>query len=287
MEVRGRVMGVVQTAFAASQVLGLPFGLYLSNHWGWHAPFLMIGTVSTLAGGLILAYLRPINAHLTLKPDRSPLHHLLQTVTTPRYLQGFATTALLSTGGFMLMPFGSAFSVHNLGISMEMLPLVYLVTGACSIVFGPLLGKASDTFGKFPVFFFGSLLTMVMVLIYTRLGLTPMALVILVSVVMFVGVSSRMISASALISAVPKPVDRGAYMSISSSLQQISGGLASALAGIIVIQAPDGSLHRYELLGYVVAGTSCFTIAMMYFINRMVQGGQTAMPQAPAMASSE
>src|SRR5262245_61791248 len=38
-EVRGRVMGTVQTAFAASQVLGLPLGVFLSNHWGWHAPF--------------------------------------------------------------------------------------------------------------------------------------------------------------------------------------------------------------------------------------------------------
>src|SRR5579871_6792325 len=42
LNMRGRVMGVVQTSFAASQVLGLPLGLYLANHWGWHAPFLMI-----------------------------------------------------------------------------------------------------------------------------------------------------------------------------------------------------------------------------------------------------
>src|SRR6202453_1152095 len=32
-DLRGRVMGFVQTAFAASQVLGLPIGLYLANHW--------------------------------------------------------------------------------------------------------------------------------------------------------------------------------------------------------------------------------------------------------------
>ena len=29
----------------------------------------------------------------------------------------FATTMLLATGGFMLMPFGSAFTVNNLGIA--------------------------------------------------------------------------------------------------------------------------------------------------------------------------
>src|SRR4051812_19587519 len=33
---RGRAMGIMQTAFAASQVMGLPAALYLSNHWNWH-----------------------------------------------------------------------------------------------------------------------------------------------------------------------------------------------------------------------------------------------------------
>ncbi len=42
MEVRGRVMGFIQMAFAASQVLGLPIGLYLANKFAWHAPFWMI-----------------------------------------------------------------------------------------------------------------------------------------------------------------------------------------------------------------------------------------------------
>ena len=37
-------------------------------------------------------------------PDRSPLHHLLQTVTNRRYIQGFATTGLLTVGGFMGFP---------------------------------------------------------------------------------------------------------------------------------------------------------------------------------------
>src|SRR5215471_3100825 len=37
LHMRGRVMGFVQTAFGASQVLGIPAGLFLANHWNWHA----------------------------------------------------------------------------------------------------------------------------------------------------------------------------------------------------------------------------------------------------------
>lgn len=39
LEKRGRVMGFVQMGFGASQVLGIPIGLYIANHMGWEAPF--------------------------------------------------------------------------------------------------------------------------------------------------------------------------------------------------------------------------------------------------------
>ena len=50
MEVRGRVMGFVQMAFAASQVLGIPIGLILANKYGWHSPFWMIACFSIVVG---------------------------------------------------------------------------------------------------------------------------------------------------------------------------------------------------------------------------------------------
>ena len=68
----------------------------------------------------------------------------------------------------MLMPFMTVFMVHNIGLPIEKLPLVYVITGAFSIVAGPLIGRASDAFGKLEVFAFGCAMTIVMVLIYTH-----------------------------------------------------------------------------------------------------------------------
>ena len=273
-EMRGRVMGFVQTAFAASQILGIPAGLYISNLWGWHAPFLMIVTVGLLVGGIILFYLKPIRGHLKLKQDHNPFHHLRVTILTPRYAFAFAATALLSIGGFMLMPFGSAFTVHNLGIQIDRLPFIYLVTGLCAIFIGPTVGRLSDTYGKFRVFVFGTCVSIVMVLIYTNLGITPLPFVMLVNVVMFVGIFSRMIPSQALMSAIPSPEVRGSFMSISSSLQQISGGFASILAGFIVVEGKDGILENFNMLGYVMVLTASITLYMMYQIHRSV-------PEAP------
>jgi predicted MFS family arabinose efflux permease len=274
LEMRGRVMGFVQTAFAASQILGLPIGLFLANRWGWHSPFFMIVAVSSLVGVVIIAKLKPIDAHLKLHPDRNAFHHLLTTVSTPRYLFAFAATAFLSIGGFMLMPFGSTFTVNNLGISIDRLPMIYLITGCCSIFIGPLVGRASDRFGKYPTFVFGTCVSVIMVLIYTHLGVTPLAGVIVVNTLMFIGIFSRMIPSQALMSAVPEPASRGSFMSVSSSMQQIAGGIASVVAGLIVVQRADGQLEHFPVLGYVLIGTSCITIVMVYFINQRVMQSQ-------------
>jgi predicted MFS family arabinose efflux permease len=282
-QLRGRVMGLIQTAFAASSVLGVPIALFLSNRWGWNAPFLMLVGICTLIGGVILAYLRPVNEHLRHKPDRSPLHHLFQTVSNSFYLQGFATTGLLSIGGFMLMPFMSVFMVHNLGLPIGDLPLVYLVTGTFSLVSGPLIGRASDKLGTFKVFAFGCAMTIVMVVIYTHLGASPLWLLTMVLVLLQIGIFSRIISASALMSGMPRPADRGAYMSISGSLQQVSGGIAAVVAGLIVAQDPQGVLLHFDTLGYVLVCTTLVTLTLMYRIQGKIIQANTA-PLEPTSA---
>ncbi len=285
LEARGRVMGFVMTAFAGSQVLGIPLGLYISNAWGWHAPFLMIATVSAVVGVVIFTTLRPVDAHLHKRVDRRPLHHLITTVLKPRHQWGFAATMLLALGGYMLMPFASAFSVHNLGIPIEKLPMIYMATGFAALFAGPLMGRLSDTVGKYRVFAAGSLVAVGLVLYYTRLGVTPIWVVIAINVAMFSAISARMVSAQALASAIPAPQDRGAYMSISSSMQQLAGGLAASCAGLLITRSGDGPLGHYERLGYVVATAMAVTIVMMARIDAMVRGDARGTP-APAVEAA-
>lgn len=268
-EVRGRVMGVIQTSFALSQVLGLPISLFLSNRWNWHAPFLMIVIIGTLVGIVIFRVVQPVHVQVPKGTKASPVAHLVSTVSNKRYLQGFATTALLSTGGFMLMPFASLFSVNNLQISVDHLPLLYMVTGLCAMIAGPIVGKLSDSIGSFKMFFFGTTLTIVMILIYTHLGPTPLIEVMTINSLLFIGITSRIVPSQAMISTIPQAKDRGSYMSISSSVQQFSGGIASILAGVIVSIAPSGQVEHFPVLGYVVVGASLITLFMMHRIKRI------------------
>ena len=265
---RGRVMGLIQTAFAASQVLGIPLGLYLSNRWSWHMPFLAMAGLGVV-GGLVVSWrMQPVADHLKLPQEHSPWVHLLRTLGVPRHLLAFGTTALLTIGGFMLMPFSSAFAVSNLGISLHDLPTVYLITGLCTIFVGPMIGKAADAFGKFRVFVLGTVLSMIMVLIYTHLGPVSLWVLIVVNAVMFVGIFSRMIPFQAMVSSVPPSVQRGAFNAISASIQQLAGGVASVIAGHIVALAPDGKLLHFDVVGYVVVATSLVAFSLVWRLQR-------------------
>lgn len=272
LKVRGRVMGFVQMAFAASQVLGIPVGLLLANRFGWHSPFFMISGIALAVGVVIFIYMKPITDHLKIKSDRNPIQHLVKTISMRPYLIAFSATTLLATGGFMLMPFGSAFGVHNMGIDLKNeLPMFYGIAGVFSFVLGPLIGRFADKAGKYRTFVYGSIVAGIMVVIYTNLGMTPFGIAVALNVFLFVGISARMISSQALVTGVPDAQDRGAFMSINSSVQQISGGVASAIAGMIVVQSADGRILHYDTLGYVVDCTLVITVILMFFINAYVQ----------------
>lgn len=267
-QLRGRVMGLIQTSFAASQVLGLPAALYLSTHWDWHAPFLVLVGLGVL-GGIVLAWrMQPVADHLKLKQEKTALAHMVHTAAEARYSLAFITMALLPTGGYMLMPFGSAFSVNNLGLTLQQLPLIYLITGLFTIFVGPLVGRITDKVGVLPVFMGGSALTILMVLIYTHLGVTPFWWVVAINVTMFVGIFSRMIPFQVLVSTVPDAAQRGSFTALSASLQQLSGGVSSLIAGHIVGSTADGKLLHFEWIGYVVVGTTLLSVYLVFQMQR-------------------
>jgi len=271
LAMRGRVMGFVQTAFAAAQVIGLPAGIYFANTWSWHAPFYAIVAVAVPAAFVIATRLPRVDAHLTLRRDGSPWRHLANTLLDRRHTVAFAVTMILATGGFMLMPFGSAFIVNNVGLPVESLSTIYLVTGLFTVVTGPLVGMASDRIGKYRMFTLGTMLSIVMVAIWTHLGRASLGTVIAVNVVLFVGIFSRMVPSQALISAIPAPTHRGSFNAVGASLQQLAGGFASVAAGAIVAQQPGGPLQHFERVGYVVMATAVVSLVLMYFVDRAVR----------------
>ena len=269
---RGRVMGFIQMAYATSQILGIPLGLYFANHWGWHSSFIMIAVLGVLILMAVLTQMQPITKHLELQSDKSPFLHLWHTLSNKNYQIGFASIALLSVGGFMLQPFGSAYLVNNIHISQLQLPMVFFFTGLSVLFIMPIVGKLSDKVSKFWLFTAGSILSVIMIVIYTNLDPIPLWEVVVINMILFMGIMSRMIPATTLNTAIPEMKDRGAYMSITSSLQQIAGGIAAVCAGFIVHQKTKASpLENYDILGYVIAVITLCSVVLMWRVSQLVK----------------
>ncbi len=269
---RGRVMGFVQMAFAASQILGIPIGLLLATTWGWHATFIMVLVLAILIGIVIVWKLKPIADHLQFQQKKNAVQHLWHTVKKKDYRIGFMATAVISLGAFMLMPFTTAFMVNNVHMLQEQLPIIFLFTGISTIIVMPVIGKLSDRIDKFKLFVVGSVIAIIMILIYTNLTPVPIYTVIIINMILFMGIMSRMVPATTLNTALPEMYDRGAFMSINSSLQQMAGGVAAIFAGLIVYQPTQSSpLENFNLLGFIMVIIMCFSIYLVYRVSALIK----------------
>jgi len=79
--------------------------------------------------------MRPIDMHLSAAAGErhSPFGHLKKTLAPMQYRKPFIATGLRSVGGFLMMPFSSAFIVNNTAVSQAELPLVFMFTAIASI----------------------------------------------------------------------------------------------------------------------------------------------------------
>jgi len=204
------------------------------------------------------------------------LVHLVKTASQMRYVRAFVATALLSTGGFLMMPYSSAFLVRNVGVDEKVLPIVFVVAGFVGLFTGPLIGRFSDRIGKFRMFVAGSVLASLLVPIMTHLSITPLWEVLILNTAMYTAVFSRMIPSQALISGVPDAKDRGAFMSINSSVQQLGGGIASVIGGWIIGQDAAGLLVHYDILGWVTIGAFFVCAVLMYAVNSYIMSKTAA-----------
>ncbi len=253
-ERRGRAMGIVMGGFAAASILGVPLSLYLTNIFkhDWHIPFLMIGGVGLVFCPLIVRFIPSMRAHIRKKEDRlSSISVLKRVAQEPVQRSALIFSGLLIMGHFIIIPFINPFLEFNKGFSKNDTPMIYLVGGLASLVAAIYLGRVADKIGKLTVFSFSVFFSLFMVVIITNLPDVMFPVVLLFFAVWFVVATGRIVTAQAMITEVVKPEQRGSFMSINGSIQQLGSGLAAIAAGAIVRTEKTGKIVHYDWLGYL------------------------------------
>ena len=269
-ERRGKALGTVMAAFSVSTVAGVPLGLFLANHipsLGWRAPFFFIALISSLILYLGYRNIPKIAGHLDHVHEGSRLSQVLKILIAPQHVKAFVFMALIMITGFSVIPYIALYFTSNVGVSNSYISLIYLCGGVATLMSSRFIGHMSDKYGKVTVFRVLAIVSLVPLLVTTNLPVTPLWIVLINSTAFFILVSGRMIPAMAMVSQVVENKIRGTFMSLVGSVQMLSSGIASVLAGWIVTIGPDGMMQHYNLVGYGAAICGLLTFWLVGYIH--------------------
>ncbi|HMT00138.1 MAG TPA: MFS transporter [Saprospiraceae bacterium] len=249
-ERRGKAMGRVMAAFAVSSTLGVPFALYLANLISWHAPFILVAVLGLALLPFLHKDLPSMTGHLTQQDPPSSTQVIKQVFANVNQRRALLFSGLMFMGHFMIIPFINPFLEFNKGFDKQHTPLVYLFGGICAFFAANIIGALSDKYGKWRTYIICLLLSLPLVVLITHLPDMHIAWVVFIFCLWFTVATGRGVTASTLISNVVEPQFRGSFQSFNSFMQQMGTGLASLVAGWVVIKNNDGSLLHYPALGY-------------------------------------
>lgn len=272
-ERRAAAMGMIMAAFSAASVFGVPFGLYVANIFNWHAPFFFVVIVGVLLVPFLIKFLPKMDEHLREKNYRkiAPAQLIGDVFRNSSQIYALALTAFLMMGHFMIIPFINPFMEFNMGFSKTQTPIIYMVGGALTMITSPLIGRLADRVGKYNLLVFLTLAGVPMIALITNLPSIPFYFVLCITGLWFVISAGRFIPAQAMVSNVVPTERRGSFMSFNSAVQQIFVGLASVLAGLIVVKMPDNRLEHYEITGYLSIAIILFSIFIATMLNKKLK----------------
>ncbi|PHK98477.1 MFS transporter [Neolewinella marina] len=287
---RASAMGWVMTAFSAASVVGVPAGIWIAAEYSWHAPFYATAALAAIFVTVAFFFVPPMRGHLrreTVVADealdevsREPEAQLLQPrsvgskiaapfraiFSNPNQRAALLFTLTLMLGHFTIIPFIAPYMQINVGFADKQVSLIYLIGGGLTVVLLPLFGRLADRFGRMQVFTASSFLALFSIYALTNLDTNSIPVALLVTSSFFVVASGRNVPATTMVTSVVRPENRGGFMSIRQSVNEMALFFSSVVAGFIITEGPDGKLQHYELLGYF---TIVMSVVAVYTASRI------------------
>ena len=263
-------LGIVMTAFSMASAFGLPVGLYFAFNFGWNWPFLALGVVSILNAVAVYFTLPPVRDHLdNPEPGFDSFEFIRNIPKNQNQWMALTYTMLLMFGHFAVIPFITPYLVENVRFERDQITFVYLVGGIATIITNPRVGRWADRSGRSKVFNIMASLSIIPILLLTNLPEVPVWMALLVTGLLFVLIGGRMVPSTAIVASVIKPRNRGSFMSLNSSVQNMTAGVASIVAGVLVT-IPRGGHHVFGFWKVGILG-ALFTLIAIWMMSKITK----------------
>jgi predicted MFS family arabinose efflux permease len=274
---RGAAMGLVMSAFSVASIVGVPLGLVLASSFDWHMPFYAIAGISVPILVAVFRCVPPLRGHMEHAREEHPAARMLAVLMEPNHQMAFLFMAVLTCAGFIIFPTMATYMVYNVGLTEKQLPFIYLTGGSATVFTMNWIGRWADRSGKRRVFTYMSMAACVPILALTNLPHVPLAAALATSTLLMICMSGRFVPAMAMMTATVESRYRGGFMSVNSSVQQFSCGLAAWISGAIIGQADNQEITHYPVAGMVSVGCVLTCIWLARFL-RPARGEVTPAP---------
>jgi MFS transporter, DHA1 family, inner membrane transport protein len=284
---RGAATGIIMTAFSMAAIAGVPAGVLLGAHFGWSAPFMLLVALSVAIWCAGTRVVPSLTEHVG---DRTPLAQILprlwRLLTLPRHLKAFALTFTMMAGHMFVIPFISPVLVANHGVAPRQLSWLYMAGGAATFLTSRVVGRLADRYGKRQMFRVIAILSLVPVLFVTHLPALPFAGLVAFFAFFMVVMSGRMVPMQALLTTIPEPERRGAFLSANSAVQALGMGIGAWAGGLLLANGPNGTITGYGYNGWVAAAFTLVTVVWVAHVKGTGHDTPTQPEAAPAVAQS-
>jgi len=260
---RGQAMGFVMAAFSIASVLGVPFGLRIANQFGWNTPFLVLAFLALPVQFFIFKFVPNLSTHTQAGKQVQVLQVIKNITSSPNQRKAITLMMVVMFGHFSIIPFLSPYMVSNVGFTEGQLEQIYFFGGLSTIIASPLIGKLADRIGKLKVFTIFVSISIIPVLFITNMPRVDIWITLIATSVFFAVSSGRFIPAQAMVTATVEPQNRGSFMSIVSSMQQLSAGLAAYIAGLVVVKQSNGEMLHYNWVGLMSIAAAIVTLFLV------------------------
>lgn len=266
---RGAATGTIMTAFALAAIAGVPAGVLLAAHLGWEAPFWLLAAFSVAIAGAASGILPSLAKHLHAgtPPLAQALPALATLLTRPRHVKAFVLTFVMMLSHMLVIPFIAPTLVANHGIAPAQLSWLYMAGGAATFFTSRTVGRLADRFGHRRIFRLCAILAIAPVLVMTHLPAWSFAAMVPFFAVFMVISSGRMVPMQAILTTVPEPAQRGAFLSANGAVQALGVGCGAWLGGLLLTTDTAGHIVGYGAIGWLSVVCSLLGLAWAGFVS--------------------
>ncbi len=264
---RGKAMGYLFAAFSAASAFGVPIGIYLADLSTWRLPFIIIGSLGVVIA-ITLFYIFPtLTDHLKLQSKQNNLKKTITNIIHDKnQVNALIAGFVLILAHFMIIPFISPYIIRNVGLSQKEIAYQFFLGGVATLFTSPIVGRLTDSKGVMKVFTILMLLSFIPTVLITNLPPIHIAIALTITTFFFVFASGRMIAPNTIITAAAPQANRGSFMSLKSSLQQLAIGLSGLISGQIIFINDQGLYQNYYIVGMISIVLGLMSI---YFVAKI------------------